>query len=175
MMPSRCTAPSEKQRQREIIIPTHHYPHTPLISQWNRAHSQQNSRVAHVCLMIGCSQRCASTHRWSMNVNLPSMAQRVTNSAGLTCTSLGGWWEPSGRRRHTIIRQVRLDASLSLASASESSWLLNQLRMYPVQWRVQYLEESTATSTGSYWKVLKYYLVLTIFWFRQFCNTPISE
>lgn len=25
MMPSRCTAPSEKQRQREIIIPTHQH------------------------------------------------------------------------------------------------------------------------------------------------------
>lgn len=83
----------------------------------------------------------AATHRWSMNVNLPSMAQRVTNSAGLTRTSLGGGWEPGGRRRHTVTRQVRLDASVSVSvtSASASSWLLNQLRMYPVQWRVQYL------------------------------------
>lgn len=78
------------------------------------------------------------THRWSTKVNLPSIAQRVTNSAGLTLTSLEGWWDAWGRRRHTVTRQVRFEVSFSV-SPSESSWLLGQLRMYPVQWRVQYL------------------------------------
>lgn len=98
-----------------------------------QAHTWQQTR----------SVLCCSTHRWSMNVNFPSIAQRVTNSVGLMWTSLVGWWEPWGRRRHTVNRQARFEVSLSV-SPSESSWLLGQLFMYPVQWRVQYLKVSIA-------------------------------
>lgn len=82
------------------------------------------------------------THCWSTKVNLPSIAQRVTNWVVLTWTSLGDGGEMWGWRRHIVTRQFRLEVSLSPASPSGSSWLLGQLRIYPVQWRVQYLYES---------------------------------
>lgn len=157
MMSSRCTAPSEKQRQRDIIISTHptHYP--PWISQWNRALA---TTFPQACRPRGRAQPRAPTHRWSMNVNLPSMAQRVTNSVGLAWTSLrGGGWQPWGRRRHTITRQVRAGVSLSGASASGSGWPLSQLRMYPVQRRVRYLEES---GTGGGRRTWEGYFSITI-------------